>query len=988
MAHAPGLSALTAIALVIALIYRFLIYPFFLSPLAKIPNAHPTSPLSPLWILWTRYQCRENRTVNAAHEKYGPIVRLAPNEISVNSVEGGIRTVYSGGYDKHEWYSNLFDNYGVPNMFSTIHSKPHSARKRMISNIYAKSQLQSSPQLAAISRTIIYDRLLAKVQEAADASQPLDALDLHYAVTMDFVTAYLFGRGIGSNFVQDDAKRNHWMALYHSRKAHTFFPQELPRLTAWLAAVGIRLVPTWVDDANRQIEDWCLEMCDASERLLSTSDFSTEKDIADKPVVYGQLKSAMEKQREKSNGDFVFYAGSMVHPKLHVIQSSGKSPKSHSVEAPLGFHAAGHETSGVTLTYLVWELSRRPETQAALRAELLTLSPPILYKSEIPRSSASLPPSKEIDALPLLHAVLMETLRLHAAIPGGQPRITPPNATLGPYSNIPAGVRVNAQAYSLHRNEDAFPCAQEWRPERWMIDTLDTDEEQLLREKGGEKKERWFWAFGSGGRMCVGSNLAIQEMKLIVASIYSNFTTTISDDSGIEQADAYTAGPVGGKLMIKYERQKVFFYLNHPIKNVCLVGVIIALEAYELRTIITLDDSSGMTIDMICPTIAPRNIASTAHDSTTNATGPARHAAGAIDRVKETQAANSGHAGGEDACRDLTGYDIGSVIEVTGTLSCFRGTRQLDPRRISLLRSTSDEVKAWAETCRFHASVLSKPWFLTEAAQARLLDEANGALLREREDERRVAERRRKREEKTQRKRDRGKRDKREEVLGKRRREPEREDRGREVSPQRKRDKERKMEREREEEEREREKEKEEKEKMVKARERRRLREREVLAKRRREMEARARKTAPLPHSAPEEEEKEEKGKRGETEDKDDQEGKSAQEGEERTKRAHRPEQTPEEKRPRRQKRKRRKQGPCQAANTEPEIVPEPEEAPSPPRRTYPLPRQPRRPLSRHHDHDPWEARQVSRTSRRALPLPSIGRRSGAQEDMFDALGL
>ena len=100
-----GLAVLSSLIL-----YRLVIYPVFISPLSKIPNAHWTSPISPLWILWTRYRCRENRTVHAAHLKYGSVIRLGPNELSVNDV-GALRTVYAGGFEKGQWYS-LFDNYG------------------------------------------------------------------------------------------------------------------------------------------------------------------------------------------------------------------------------------------------------------------------------------------------------------------------------------------------------------------------------------------------------------------------------------------------------------------------------------------------------------------------------------------------------------------------------------------------------------------------------------------------------------------------------------------------------------------------------------------------------------------------------------------------------------------------------------------------------------------------------------------------------------
>lgn len=88
------------------------IYHAFLSPLAKIPNASPISPVTSLWMLWIRFKARENQTIHLAHQRHGPIVRLGPNEISVNCVKGGLQTIYAGGFDKWEFYANLFDNYG------------------------------------------------------------------------------------------------------------------------------------------------------------------------------------------------------------------------------------------------------------------------------------------------------------------------------------------------------------------------------------------------------------------------------------------------------------------------------------------------------------------------------------------------------------------------------------------------------------------------------------------------------------------------------------------------------------------------------------------------------------------------------------------------------------------------------------------------------------------------------------------------------------
>lgn len=91
-------------------LYRYILYPFAVSPLTKIPSAHWSCSTSPLWILWARYMNRENKTLHEAHQKCGSVVRVGPNEVSVNNMDA-VKTIYQGGYDKHEWYS-IFNNYG------------------------------------------------------------------------------------------------------------------------------------------------------------------------------------------------------------------------------------------------------------------------------------------------------------------------------------------------------------------------------------------------------------------------------------------------------------------------------------------------------------------------------------------------------------------------------------------------------------------------------------------------------------------------------------------------------------------------------------------------------------------------------------------------------------------------------------------------------------------------------------------------------------
>lgn len=101
---------LLALALVFA--YKFLVHPILLSPLAKVPNAHWSSSFSPLWLLYQKWNHYENRAVYNRHMESGPLIRLAPNVLSVNCFEDGIKKIYQGGFPKTEFYFRGFAIYG------------------------------------------------------------------------------------------------------------------------------------------------------------------------------------------------------------------------------------------------------------------------------------------------------------------------------------------------------------------------------------------------------------------------------------------------------------------------------------------------------------------------------------------------------------------------------------------------------------------------------------------------------------------------------------------------------------------------------------------------------------------------------------------------------------------------------------------------------------------------------------------------------------
>lgn len=417
----------------------------------------------------------------------------------------------------------------APNMFSVADKGSHTARKRGFASVYSKSNLQASADWETMARVILMERLLPTLEATAKEDKPVEILELGLAISMDFVTSYLFGLGNDSNFLQDLNARMQWLNAYHGSKRMSFLSMEFPILTSLLSKISRTFTPGDASAAANDMKMICMEKMEVIEKFSSRTVLPSKSiskgSTSSRPVVYDQLNSPFSSQ-SSSNPPW----------------SSSSTPTRLDLASELMDHVmAGSETTTWTLTYVFYELSQRPKLQSSLRSELLTLSPSLMYPNK-----SRLPLPRAIDTLPLLDAIILETLRLHPSVPGSQLRITPSASSpvaLSTYNNIPANITVSAQAYSLHRNASVFPEPETWRPERWLVTKEQRDEMM-----------RWFWAFGSGARGCIGKDFAVQEMKLVVAAIYTNYITSVVDDEGIEQGDGYSTGPKGNRLVLHFER--------------------------------------------------------------------------------------------------------------------------------------------------------------------------------------------------------------------------------------------------------------------------------------------------------------------------------------------------------------------------------------------------------------------------------------------------
>ncbi|ETI55736.1 hypothetical protein F441_01595 [Phytophthora nicotianae CJ01A1] len=170
---------------------------------------------------------------------------------------------------------------------------------------------------------------------------------------------------------------------------------------------------------------------------------------------------------------------------------------------------AGRNTTADTLVWLFHALSLNPRVEKKLRDEILTKMP------KFKESDTYVPTYEEIQDLPYMEATIQETFRLFPSVPV-IPYHCACDTVLKDGTFIPAGVDVFLYLYGAGRLASVWGLhVLSFMPERF----LDEETGKLLQDPPAKN-----WAFGTGPRLCVGRNLAMVELKMVIATVVSQFT--------------------------------------------------------------------------------------------------------------------------------------------------------------------------------------------------------------------------------------------------------------------------------------------------------------------------------------------------------------------------------------------------------------------------------------------------------------------------------
>ncbi|PXW87804.1 cytochrome P450 [Nitrosomonas sp. Nm84] len=184
---------------------------------------------------------------------------------------------------------------------------------------------------------------------------------------------------------------------------------------------------------------------------------------------------------------------------------------------------AGHETTGTAIAWTLYLLSQHPQVEAQLVAEL---------NSVLCGAPAT---SSNLAQLPYLKQVMQESLRLYPPI-WAIARQNTESIVLGGYC-IPAKSYLVIPIYSLHRHRDHWSDPEKFDPDRFA------PQPEVSRHS------YCYLPFSAGPRTCIGANMAMLEIQLVLAQVLQRFRVIPVAEHPVEPVAEITFKPRYGLVV-------------------------------------------------------------------------------------------------------------------------------------------------------------------------------------------------------------------------------------------------------------------------------------------------------------------------------------------------------------------------------------------------------------------------------------------------------
>ncbi|KAL8756766.1 MAG: hypothetical protein Q9199_002723 [Rusavskia elegans] len=495
--------------------YLLLVLPlaFYLLPFLRNRSLRdvPGPPLARFSNWWLLYQSRRGRrylAVDAAHKKYGPLLRIQPNHVSIAD-PNAIPVVYShsGGWTKSNYYEAFVSI--SRNLFSTRNRAEHTRKRKAVSHTFsAKSISQFEQYITNNLKELVkqWNHLSDKATMAGEDYADIDALHWFNYTAFDIIGDLAFGAPFGMLSRGRDIAE---VRLTPSSPL-TYAPaiEVLNRRGEVSATLGC--LPGLKPYAKYLPDPFFRNGLKAVENLAG--------------IAVARVNERLEAQ-EKGMPQRNDLLARLMEAKDENGESLGRAELT--AEA-LGQLIAGSDTTSNTLCALLYWCTRTAGVMEKLQKEIDTVVP----------DDVDVPSFDTVKELPYLHMVINETLRIHSTSSLGLPRVVPPGPGVTIHShNFPPSTVLSVPTYTMHHSPSIWgPDAEAFNPSRWAPGTIT------------EAQKAAFIPFSVGPRACVGRNVAEMELAMIVGTVVKGFEFELRESGELAMREGFLRKPVGCRV--------------------------------------------------------------------------------------------------------------------------------------------------------------------------------------------------------------------------------------------------------------------------------------------------------------------------------------------------------------------------------------------------------------------------------------------------------
>ncbi|ETS80172.1 hypothetical protein PFICI_07701 [Pestalotiopsis fici W106-1] len=457
----------------------------YYSPLRSFPGPFLAS-ISRTWKFISIARGHTHLDFIALHQKYGPIVRTAPDELSFASPQIA-RTILSAGkgFYKTSFYA-VFPPPENPDIFTEIREDVHAIKKRVANVPYSMAAMrQLSPFIDDTIDLFVSQLAEFCVDLEVGKSVPLDVggrgkVDLgawlHY-FAFDVLGEVAFSRSFGFLAAGRDVEGA--IKTIDDMQTYNGLVGQIPILDYLL-----RRNPMWkyvlaLNPGNSLITRIALD--ELSKR---------------KPFDENAEGPSKDGRRD--------LLGSLI--KGHLKEGSGFGEGDVFAVAHGAIFAGSDSTASTMQSFFHYILSV-PEILGHLQQELKSA----MADGSVPKEG-NIEYTQALD-LSYFQACLKEAMRLRPAVGLNITRHVPKDGIELDGVVLKGDTRVAVNGWVLHRHKETFgQDADVFRPERWLED-----------EEKAKKMDRFMFQFGGGAHVCIGRNLAILEINKVIPRLLRDF---------------------------------------------------------------------------------------------------------------------------------------------------------------------------------------------------------------------------------------------------------------------------------------------------------------------------------------------------------------------------------------------------------------------------------------------------------------------------------